>query len=642
MHYLFDQKTHNELSNCIRSLSMDAVELAGSGHPGMPLGMADVATVLFTHFLKFYPSDPTFPDRDRFILSNGHGSMLLYSLLYLTGYQDFTLSDLKKFRKLDSKTPGHPEYLHTQGVEATTGPLGQGLGNAVGMALSEEILRARFGVDAQNHYTYVFVGDGCLMEGISEEAISFAGHMQLSKLIVFWDNNGITIDGKTSLATSTDQIARFKAQNWATFEIDGHHPNEIFHAIANARLSDKPVFIACKTTIGFGSPGRQGTEHIHGNPLGQTEIEKTKENLGIDYPAFHIPEDLLEKWKMFGNRNMECYYKWHKKTPESFKNFIKGKDLDFTSLDFLEDQWLKERPVLSTRAASGKILEGLVPNNPSLIGGSADLTPSNNTRTPGMLDISPFHRDGNYIHYGIREHFMAACMNGLSLHGGLIPYGGTFLCFTDYMRPSIRLSAMMGLRVIYVCTHDSIGLGEDGPTHQPIEHLASLRSIPGIRVYRPADGLETIHAWKSALEFKGPSILALSRQTLPFIHERNSVVSSCYILREGGDVTFLSTGSEVHLCLKAADLLAEKFKIHAKVISIPCLELFQEEDLKLLGKKPILAVEAASQSVFWALRSLDFLGLQTFGASAPADDIYSNMGLTIENIAFRALRLIGR
>ncbi len=621
---------------------MDAVELAGSGHPGMPMGMADVATVLFTHFLKFYPKDPGFPGRDRFVLSGGHGSMLLYSLLYLTGYPDVTLGELRKFRQLGSKTPGHPEYGHTSGVEATTGPLGQGLANAVGMALSEEILRARFGADAGDHYTYVFAGDGCLMEGISEEAISFAGNMKLSKLIVFWDNNGITIDGPASLATSTDHIARFKANGWATFEIDGHNPHEIYDAISNAKQSDQPVLIACKTTIGFGSPGKQGTEHVHGNPLGAMEIEKTKANLGIDYPAFEIPEDLLAKWRMFGDRGEEAYHRWHETAPDSFKTFIKGKNLDFTSLDFLGNQWMREKPTLSTRAASGKILEALVPNNPSLIGGSADLTPSNNTRNPGMLDISPLHRDGNYIHYGIREHFMAACMNGMALHGGLIPYGGTFLCFTDYMRPGIRLSALMGLRVIYICTHDSIGLGEDGPTHQPIEHLASLRSMPGLRVYRPADALETLNAWKSALEFQGPSILALSRQNLPFIHETNPGTPSFSILREGTDITFLSTGSEVHLCLKAANFLSEKFGVQPQVISIPCLELFQEQDVKLLGKKPILAVEAASQSVFWAKHSLDFLGLDTFGTSAPAGDIYAAMGLTVENIAARALRLIGR
>ncbi len=641
MPYSLDKTHHSLLSNCIRSLSMDAVELANSGHPGMPMGMADVATVLFTHFLKFYPKDPDFPDRDRFILSGGHGSMLLYSLLYLTGYKDMTIDELKSFRKLHSKTPGHPEYGHTKGVEATTGPLGQGLGNAVGMALSEELLRKRFGQDAQNHRTYVFVGDGCLMEGLSEEAISFAGHMQLSKLIVFWDDNGITIDGKTSLSTSTDQIARFQASGWHTFQIDGHNPEEIFNAIQSAQTSNKPVLIACKTQIGFGSPSKAGSESVHGSPLGQNEIIATKKALGIDYPAFEIPDKASSLWRNFGNRHKEAYESWNKNAPENFKKFLQKK-LNFEPLTYLADAWRQEKPTLASRVASGKVLDALIPNNAGLIGGSADLTPSNNTRISGMADITTQMRDGNYIRYGIREHFMSACMNGIALHGGLIPYGGTFLCFTDYMRPGIRLSALMGLKVVYVMTHDSIGLGEDGPTHQPIEHLASLRAIPGIKVYRPCDALETLYSWQSALEFEGPSILVLSRQNLPFLHENTFNPQNIYVLKDEGDITFASTGSEVHLCMDASDLLEKKYGIKARVISAPCLENLNSDDMKLLGKKPILAVEAAAQSVFWAKHSAQFLGIDTFGASAPHQDLYTHFSLTPEAIAQKALRILGR
>jgi transketolase len=621
---------------------MDAVELAQSGHPGMPMGMADVATVLFTHFLKFYPEDPHFPDRDRFILSGGHGSMLLYSLLYLTGYKEVTIDQIQNFRTLHSKTPGHPEYGHTQGVEATTGPLGQGLGNGVGMALSEEILRARFGADAQDHYTYVFAGDGCLMEGICAEAISFAGHMRLSKLIVFWDNNGITIDGPTSLSTSENQILRFQAANWETIEIDGHDSIAIFNAIEAAQKSDKPVLISCKTRIGFGSPGREGKESAHGSPLGADEIVATKKALGIDYHAFQIPEKILEMWRMFGRSHTQTYHNWNKNCPDHFKNFIRVKKLNFEPLTHLTDQWMQERPALASRVSSQKVLDALIPSNPQLIGGSADLTPSNNTRVPGMMDITPNARDGNYIRYGIREHLMASCMNGIALHGGLIPYGGTFLCFTDYMRPGIRLSAIMGLKVIYVMTHDSIGLGEDGPTHQPIEHLASLRAIPGIRVYRPADALETLYSWQSALDFQGPSILVLSRQTLPFVHNDALEMQGAYVLRDAGEVTFASSGSEVHLCLEAADLMEKMHGIKARVVSIPCCELFNEEHVKLLGKKPILAVEAAAQSVFWAKHSAQFLGLDTFGASAPCKDLYEYFGLSAQNIMEKGLRLMGK
>ena len=635
-----NKELYFSLANCVRSLSMDMVEAANSGHPGMPMGMADVVTVLFKDFFKFNPLDHEWPNRDRFILSAGHGSALLYSVLYLTGYPDLTIEDLKSFRKLNSKTPGHPEYGHTIGVETTTGPLGQGLANAVGMALSEAILRERFGANSQDHHIYALVGDGCLMEGISYEAVSFAGHMRLNKLIVLWDNNQITIDGPVRLSSSEDQVIRFKACGWNVIEIDGHDVNDIHRALELAQNSNDPTLIACKTIIGYGSPQKAGTHHAHGSPLGKEEVANTKKNLKIDYPAFEIPDDLLKKWRSFSHKSLSQYESWKKHYFPDFLSFLKQK-FDFSALDDYIKTLKIEKLSLATRQASEKVLECIMEKNSLLIGGSADLTPSNNTKTKMMKALTPEDKTGDYIYYGIREHFMGACMNGLTLHGPLIPYGGTFLCFTDYMRPSIRLSALMNIKVIYVMTHDSIGLGEDGPTHQPIEHLNALRSIPNLTVYRPADAFETVIAWRLALESEGPSVLALSRQSLPFLTRENFDICPAYVITEGNDGVLVSTGSEVSLCVQVAELLAKE-NISMRVLSIPSLERFEQlpknQQLEFLTQKPTFAVEAASESVFWAKRGIEFIGLSGFGVSASKDDAYKYFALTKEDIALRIKR----
>ena len=586
MAHFAEPAQQREMANSIRALAMDGVEKAKSGHPGMPMGMADVATVLFARHLKFDAAAPQWPDRDRFVLSAGHGSMLLYALLYLTGYPGMNLDELKNFRQLGSKTAGHPEFGHAAGIETTTGPLGQGLANAVGMALAERMQAARLGSEIVDHHSYVIAGDGCLMEGISQEAISLAGHLKLSKLIVLWDDNSISIDGATSLATSEDQLARFKAAGWAAIKVDGHDPEAIDKAITAAKTSDKPTLIACKTIIGFGSPKKQGTASAHGEPLGEAEIKAARENLGWNHPPFEVPETLLAAWRTLGSRGKGAREAWDKRAAKldapARARLADPIDADMAGkirkgIGAVKQAFSTEAPKLATRQSSQKVLEALVPLVPSLIGGSADLTGSNGTRTSHHTPIKPGEFGANYIHYGVREHGMAGAMNGLALHGGIVPYGATFLCFTDYCRPAIRLSALMGQRVVYVMTHDSIGLGEDGPTHQPVEHLAALRCIPGLRVYRPADAVEVAECWELALLDKAhPSVLALTRQGLPTLRKTHSAdnlsAKGGYVLAEatGGkrDVTLISTGSEVALAVEAAAALA-KDGLNAAVVSLP-------------------------------------------------------------------------
>ncbi|MFY8031526.1 MAG: transketolase, partial [Devosia sp.] len=580
--------TANQMANAIRSLSMDAVEKANSGHPGLPMGCADIATVLFTKVMKFDPASPWWPDRDRFILSAGHGSMLLYSSLYLLGYGDMTIDQVKNFRQLHSKTAGHPEYHFADGIETTTGPLGQGLANSVGMAIAEAKLAAEFGSDLVDHYTWVLAGDGCLMEGVSQEAISLAGHLKLNKLVVIWDNNNITIDGAVSNADSTDQIARFQACGWNTIEIDGHDQAQIERALLDAKKSDKPTMIAAKTTIGFGAPKKAGSHAVHGSPLGKEELAGAKEKLGITYPAFEIPSDTLNAWRAAGTRSANLRGAWEGRLAAApadkqseFKRRIEGK-LPSSWKSAIADYKKKlvaDKPKVATRKSSQMALEVINKILPETIGGSADLTGSNLTNTPETLPFTAADRTGRYMRYGIREHEMAAAMNGIALHKGLIPYGGTFLVFTDYARPSIRLSAIMSQRVIYVMTHDSIGLGEDGPTHQPVEHLSALRVIPNLLVMRPADAVETLECWQIAIEAERPSILALSRQNLPALRvtdsDENLSARGAYVIAgdKNADAVIFATGSEVSIAVSALDLLKEK-GISAKVVSVPSMELF--------------------------------------------------------------------
>ena len=515
------------IPNSIRFLSMDAVQKAKSGHPGMPMGMADIASVLFTEFIKINPKDPEWPNRDRFVLSNGHGSMLIYSLLYLLGYKEPTLKDIKEFRKVKSKTPGHPEYRHTKGIETTTGPLGQGLGNAVGMALAEKILNKKFGSSLIDHFTYVFAGDGCMMEGISHEVLSFSGHLKLNKLIVFYDDNDISIDGPTSLTFTDNSKLRMEAYGWNYIKINGHDHNQIRNAIKKAKISKKPTMIACKTKIGYGSPNKQGSHESHGAALGDEEIKLTREKLNWPYKPFEIPKDILNHWRMSGKKSQKKYNNWKKKVSEynnsnQFKSFV-SKKIDRRKINKIIKHFNDKTVGLtkaSTRKASQLCLDSINKFLDSTIGGSADLTPSNNTKSKDLNILSKDNMNGRYIHYGVREHGMASIMNGLSLHSGFIPYGGTFLVFSDYCRPSIRLSAMMNAKVIYIMTHDSIGLGEDGPTHQPVEHLTSLRLIPNLKVFRPCDLNETLDCWINALNYDGASVLALSRQDLPILNQR--------------------------------------------------------------------------------------------------------------------------
>ncbi|HYZ31185.1 MAG TPA: transketolase [Crenalkalicoccus sp.] len=645
--------TLREMATAIRALAMDAVEEAKSGHPGMPMGMADVATVLWTHFLRFDPRAPEWPDRDRFVLSAGHGSMLLYALLHLTGYPGTDAAQLRRFRQLGSLTPGHPEYGHTPGVETTTGPLGQGLANAVGMALAERMLEARFGGELVDHWTYVIAGDGCLMEGISHEAASLAGHLGLGRLIVLFDDNGISIDGPTSLAVSDDQPARFRACGWHTQTVDGHDPDAVAAAIEAARADPRPSLIACRTVIGFGAPNKQGSEATHGAPLGAAEIAAARESLGWPHAPFEVPAHILSAWRAAGARGSAAHRAWRERfdavtmakrdaflraetgvLPEGLAETVRAHKAGL----------LAERPAWATRKASEATLKVLTEAMPELVGGSADLTHSNNTVTPSTAPIRAGAFAGRYIHYGVREHAMAAAMNGIALHGGFIPYGGTFLVFSDYCRNAIRLSAMMGLRVVYVLTHDSIALGEDGPTHQPIEHLASLRAMPNLLVFRPADAVETAECWEAALaEPAAPSVLALSRQTVPALRLEHSSENLCtrgaYVLAEaaGGPraLTLLATGSEVQIAM-AARVRLEAEGLPTAVVSMPCFELFERQDrayrARVLGDAPRLAVEAASPFGWtrYVSREDDVLGLRGFGASAPAGDLQRHFGITAE------------
>ena len=647
------------MANAIRALAMDAVEKAKSGHPGMPMGMADVATVLFSQFLKFDASAPEWPDRDRFVLSAGHGSMLLYALLHLTGYPGMTMDELRNFRQLGAKTAGHPEFGHAPGIETTTGPLGQGIATAVGMALAERLLNVRHGNDVVDHHTYVIAGDGCLMEGISQEAISLAGHLKLSKLIVLWDDNAISIDGATSLAESDDQLARFAASGWATARVDGHDPGAIAKAIAAAKTSDKPTLIACKTIIGYGAPTKQGKSSTHGEPLGAEEIKGTREKLGWPHAAFEVPEAVASAWRAVGAKGKSVREAWEKRAGGKAKLLADPITGDAAkamadAISAIKTEFGTTQPKLATRQSSQKVLEALMPAVPALLGGSADLTGSNLTRTKHHTSVTPGKFEGNYIHYGVREHGMAAAMNGIALHGGLVPYGATFLVFTDYCRPAIRLSALMGQRVVYVMTHDSIGLGEDGPTHQPVEHLAALRAIPNLNVFRPADAVEVAECWELALANPGtPSVLALTRQGLPTLRSGadfgNHAAKGAYVLAEGlsRDVTLIATGSEVSLAMDARELLLAK-GTSAAVVSMPCWELFAAQPKayrdSVLGRCPRVAVEAAIGMGWerWLGDNGTFIGMEGFGASAPAGKLYEHFGITAAKVAEAAQKLLGR
>ncbi|PSH68836.1 transketolase [Phyllobacterium brassicacearum] len=653
--------SERHMANAIRALAMDSVQKANSGHPGMPMGMADVATVLFNRFIKLDPLHPQWPDRDRFILSAGHGSMLQYALHYLIGYPDMPIEELQRFRQLGAKTAGHPEYGHAQGIETTTGPLGQGIATAVGMALAERLLSDRFGSETVDHYTYVIAGDGCLQEGISHEAIDLAGHLKLSKLIVFWDNNSISIDGPTSLSTSMDQLARFEAAGFDVQAIDGHDYEAIAEAITRAQSSDLPSLIACRTIIGKGAPNLQGTEKTHGAPLGDAEIAAAR--LAIDWPhrPFEVPEAIVETWRNVARRGADERREWCVRVAatsrcDEFKQAIQKQlpDALYDELSAFRREHVEKATKVATRKASEMVL-GVINNATDMtIGGSADLTHSNLTVTADMRDVSPESFSGRYIHYGIREHAMAAAMNGIALHGGFVPYGGTFLVFADYARGAMRLSALMGQQVIYVMTHDSIGLGEDGPTHQPVEHLAMLRATPGINVFRPADIIETAECWELALKYRDrPSVLVLSRQNLPMLRhahsDDNRSSRGAYVLRETAEpraVTLLATGSEVEIACTAADILRGQYKIAAAVVSMPSWELFEAQTpayrRSVLAAAPRIGIEAAARLGWdrWIGEKGAFIGMQGFGASAPAPDLYRHFGITPENIVATARKLI--
>ena len=654
---------HDAMANAIRALAMDAVEQAKSGHPGLPMGAADVATVLFTRFLKFDPADPAWPDRDRFVLSAGHGSMLIYALLHLLGYEEMTLDQIKRFRQLGSRTPGHPENFVTSGVETTTGPLGQGLGNAVGMALAERMLAARFG-DLVDHRTYVLASDGDLMEGISHEAIALAGHLRLNRLIVLFDDNGISIDGPLSLADSVDQVKRFEAAGWAAARIDGHDPDAIAKALEKAQGSDRPTLIACRTTIGFGAPKKAGTAKAHGEALGAEELAGAKQALGLSATAFDVPPDVVAAWRTAGARGRAARTGWQQRLAAKeadvraeFTRRLAGERpaAIAAAIAALKDKFAAEPPTVATRKASETVLEALTEVVPELILGSADLTPSNNTRTKNLAVIAPGSYDGRYIHYGIREHGMAAAMNGIILHGGFAAAGGTFMVFTDYARPAIRLAALMGLPAVYVMTHDSIGLGEDGPTHQPVEHLAALRAIPNMRVLRPADAIETAECWQLALERSdGPTVLALTRQNLTPARKTagpNRCAEGAYELAAAdgaAEVTLFASGSEVEIALGAQALLKQR-GVAARVVSVPSFELFlaQGDDKRraVIGiAKVKLAVEAAVRQGWDAIIGPDgvFVGMTSFGASAPYKDLYKQFGITADKVAAAALAKLGK
>ena len=652
-----------QLANAIRFLSIDAVQKANSGHPGMPMGMADVATVLFKYHLRFNPKNPNWINRDRFVLSAGHGSMLLYSLLYLNGYESISIEDIKKFRQLNSICAGHPEYKKGTGIETTTGPLGQGLGNAVGMAIAEEILRKKFGSNLIDNKTYVIASDGDLMEGISHESMSLAGHLKLKNLIVFFDNNKISIDGSTSLSVSDNYKKRFESYGWSFLEVNGHNEKQISKAISKASKSNKPTLISCKTVIGFGSPNKSGKSSSHGSPLGDAEIGLVRKKLKWTNAPFLVPNDILENWREIGRKGIDLEKKWQQTLNSKnsqikleLENFIEG-----SSLKNIEDLISKEKikyfaskPSMATRQCSQSVIESLTSLMPSIIGGSADLSGSNNTKTDNSKVISSKNFNGNYIHYGVREHAMAATMNGLALYGGLIPYGGTFLIFSDYCKPSIRLSALMGLKVIYIFSHDSIGLGEDGPTHQPVEQLAGLRAIPNLNVFRPADINETLECWEIALKSKNsPSVIALSRQKLPYINpdlsKSNKSALGGYqvkITSHDSGVILVASGSEVELALEAQKELKE-INIDSKVVSMPCLELFEEQSIeykeKILEKDSIIITIEAGTISCWSkyLGKKGFsFGVNTFGESAPYKEVYKHFNLTSEKIVTQIQKML--
>jgi transketolase len=662
---------HWTKASAIRALAMDAVQAAKSGHPGMPMGMADVATVLFEKHLKFDASAPDWADRDRFILSAGHGSMLVYALLYLTGYKQMTLDQIRNFRQWGAITAGHPEYGHVAGVETTTGPLGQGISNAVGFAMAEEKLRAEFGPKIVDHYTYVIAGDGCLMEGISHEAIGLAGNQKLGRLIVLWDNNDITIDGSVSLSDRTDQRARFAAAGWHVLSCDGHDPADIDRALTEAKASDRPVLVDCKTVIGFGSPKKAGTAGAHGSPLGDEEIAATKAIYGWNHGPFEIPSDVLDAWRAIGARGARDHAAWH----ERFAKLSATKQAEFTrrmdgtapkklesAIRAFKKQIAETVPKVATRKSSEMVLEVVNTVCPETMGGSADLTGSNNTKTEGLGVFSAEDRKGRYVYYGIREHGMAAAMNGLALHGGLKPYGGTFLCFTDYARGAMRLSSLMGVPATYVMTHDSIGLGEDGPTHQPVEHLAMLRATPNMNVFRPCDTVETAEAWELALtSTRTPSVLALTRQGLPTFRTahkvKNLTAQGAYVLADAEgkrQALLMATGSEVEIAMAARDML-QADGIGTRVVSMPCWELFEEQPdsyrRKVLPAGPVrVAVEAAIRFGWdrWLYgergrrEKSGFVGMHDFGASAPAPTLYKELGITPEAVVEKVKSLLNR
>ncbi len=648
-----DDAGYKTLANAIRALSMDAVQKANSGHPGMPMGAADIATVLFTKYLKFDPADPAWPDRDRFILSAGHGSMLLYSLLYLTGYADMTIDEIKDFRQLHSKTAGHPEYGEAGGIEMTTGPLGQGISTAVGMALAERSLNARFGDDIVDHRTWVIASDGDLMEGISHEAASFAGHMKLDRLFVLYDDNNISIDGGTDMSLSDDALGRFESYGWFAQRCDGHSAESLSAAIDAALASNKPSLIACRTTIGYGAPTKAGTSGSHGSPLGDGEIAATREALGWPYEPFVVPNEILSVWRATGARGAEARRSWSARlvgadVRAEFERAVAG-DLPKgweASVLAVKREFSTDAPKLATRASSGKTLDRITPVVPEMIGGSADLTGSNNTKAVDFTALAPPGYDGRYVYYGVREHGMAAAMNGMALHGGIIPYSGTFLIFSDYLRPSLRLAALMGQRIIHVLTHDSIGLGEDGPTHQPVEHLASLRAMPNVNVFRPADAIEVAECWQLALENRtGPSVMALTRQGVPTLRtehtEENLCAKGAYVLANADleiQATIFATGSEVEIAMAARDAL-QADGIGTAVVSMPCWELFETQDdaykASVLGNGVRVAVEAAIGFGWdrWIGPNGGFVGMSGFGASAPAEQLYEAFGITAEAVA---------